>query len=819
MLRRYAGVFWIGAAVFGLGTSRLVSAQTENPPDQATTAAEATEQTTTPADQAAESPPERDTAAPLPTQTTPAAIVPPQAPASQQAFDLARELESLQDAMNTPLTVASRYAQTSRSIAAPTMVITEEQIRLRGYRDLKDIFEDLPGFDFSGNVRGEQRSLVLLRGISGNQKLLILQDGQRLSVISGELFVYGNNVPLGHVKRIEVIYGPASAVYGADAYSGVVNLVTKNGEDIEGADVFVGGGMLDRFKGRSWQADTQVIVGKKLDIDSDFLISGRFYTSPFGPDLSKDYLELKPIQYYGAVNPSFKHAEPRQDTDINAKLRLGNFTFGAEYSDTKETAGPSQIADNYLYTKDLYWRQRRSHAFATYLKKTESIESTTTLFYQMYEVDPGSAFLLSTTFQEDPNITGWNGAPIKIPVNAVRFYKYAHSEAVQLEEQLTWFINDKWTLGVGGLAQRVLSLEKTRNFPGTPFDPEEAGIAVDMDAYTDTASGRVFGATLNKAWGLRPQINVGAYAMAEYRPVESVNLSLGGRIDNSSVYGLSANPRAGAVWQVNKPLTLRAFVGSAFIQPSNYDKWENFASTFVMHIPHVNLQPERITSANVGASYRLMENMDVSADVFYNRMTGIIRPILVQNPGILNPFRPPGGANVIETNANQGMQYTYGGELKATYSLPTVRASASYAYLNGWDSDSAFPINKISNHKVLLGVDWYALSWLSVSSNLRWFSGVTMARSNDLYVLRLAQNGGDASKTDNTFGPKLGTWLLDAHLRADIFKGLAATLTLNNLLNQAYYTAAPTSESLRVLPRAPQLRFNWMAGLNYQLKL
>jgi len=147
---------------------------------------------------------------------------------------------SLEELMNIEVTTASKKAQKISDAPATVISYSAAQIELHGWRDLKDLFRALTGVDVSYDVQGEVKTLVTFRGVQGNQKVLVLQDGQRQNPITGERFIYGHNIPLNIYKRIEVVYGPASALYGADAYGGVINLITKDGADIDGMSASVG---------------------------------------------------------------------------------------------------------------------------------------------------------------------------------------------------------------------------------------------------------------------------------------------------------------------------------------------------------------------------------------------------------------------------------------------------------------------------------------------------------------------------------------------------------------------------------------------------
>ena len=149
------------------------------------------------------------------------------------AQDMDLDNISLSELLDMKVTTASKTEEDIRTAPATMMVVTEQQIKDRGYRDLKDIFRDLPGFDVSEELTGEVRTLAISRGILGANKLLFLKDGKRLNAITGERFVLGNNIPLFNIKRIEIMYGPGAVHYGADAYAGIVNVITKTFDDFK----------------------------------------------------------------------------------------------------------------------------------------------------------------------------------------------------------------------------------------------------------------------------------------------------------------------------------------------------------------------------------------------------------------------------------------------------------------------------------------------------------------------------------------------------------------------------------------------------------
>ena len=140
------------------------------------------------------------------------------------------------------VTVASRYAQAVEQAPSIVTVVTDRQIRSRGYRTLADLLRALPGVFVTQSQEG--RSLAWFRGVISpdNNKILLLVDG--VPWYDG---VYTHAwldtyIPLEDVRQVEIIKGPGSAVHGTNAYAGVINVVTYSASDLRGGFVRVGAG-------------------------------------------------------------------------------------------------------------------------------------------------------------------------------------------------------------------------------------------------------------------------------------------------------------------------------------------------------------------------------------------------------------------------------------------------------------------------------------------------------------------------------------------------------------------------------------------------
>jgi iron complex outermembrane recepter protein len=137
--------------------------------------------------------------------------------------------------------------------ALPVQTVTAEDIQLSGDFDLSDILNDLPALSTSRTTQdssGEQgdtsvsANVLSLRGL-GNVRTLVLVNGRRhVGGVSGTASVDVSSIPIKLVERVEVLTGGASAIYGADAVTGVVNFIMK--DDYEGFGVDIGTGISDK---------------------------------------------------------------------------------------------------------------------------------------------------------------------------------------------------------------------------------------------------------------------------------------------------------------------------------------------------------------------------------------------------------------------------------------------------------------------------------------------------------------------------------------------------------------------------------------------
>ncbi|MCS6809426.1 MAG: TonB-dependent receptor plug domain-containing protein, partial [Candidatus Kapabacteria bacterium] len=159
---------------------------------------------------------------------------------------------SLEELLNVEIGVASSSKTrglTARESPGIVTLITQEEIRKSGARDMIDILRLVPGFEFGVDVQGAVG--VGIRGNWGYEgKVLFLLDGQELNDNTYGILILGNHFSVQQIKRVEIIRGPGSALYGGFAELAVINIITKTAEDLQGIEAYGMYGQMTQSYGR-----------------------------------------------------------------------------------------------------------------------------------------------------------------------------------------------------------------------------------------------------------------------------------------------------------------------------------------------------------------------------------------------------------------------------------------------------------------------------------------------------------------------------------------------------------------------------------------
>jgi iron complex outermembrane receptor protein len=585
---------------------------------------------------------------------------------------------SLVDLLNIQVTSATRTQVRQSDAPARITVITREQIRRHGYRYLRDVFADLPGYQVGYWSTAEWGTTLVVRGLAGNHRLVFLLDGKRLNPPGGEEVPLFANYPLTFVEHIEVMYGPGSALYGNDAFNGIVNIVTM--------PLYPHDGVLANASGGSHGATDVSAIARHTFGPLEVRL-GMHYTRTGQPNV----YDLYPGDYSYRVPGSAQPA--RLDAIISPTHDLGNFDAhesgydGILFVGTKQTHVTFQLRG---YGQSSAWDQNASGApfvnqarFADqqYLASfSHAVEagrwrSTSSADYAHYAVLPVTRFvsplnLGARTFSE----TGRAGS----------------SSAIRLEEQVDCtFVPDRvsLTLGVAGQDVRVTPISQVdvddisyRRYtgPGDTATVDDNGFVRDTNPVLFTAP-----ATLSNSDSMRFQ-TVAGFGQLLWNPSKYFHLTTGVRLDYSTRFGLSTNPRVAVVSAPFETTSLKLLYGQAYLEPTPYQVYGVLTSRDSLLFPNARLKPEKLQSLELVWEQRLGRHLRFQTGAFVNRVVDFINDTAWTRQYVYVQV----GSDQLQRrrelqSSNAGDALYYGGETTAHLTAGRVQSSLSLSWLDG----------------------------------------------------------------------------------------------------------------------------------------
>ena len=547
---------------------------------------------------------------------------------------------------------ASLREESVETAPATVRVITERQIRDRGYTSLEDVLRDLPGVDVLNHVQAEAKNRVTIRGVTGNNKFVILKDGIRISSPTGEpIAPVGDNYALYDVKQVEVLYGPASALYGADAFTGVINLVTRPITETLRLDADASGGEFGTYR-------MHMNIAKRLNDAFAFSLGGHYFETQ-ASDLTRLYpadFPLVDITTFGGgvVTPRALRAPYAGDYSAwgtTAKLELGpHLTMG-----WNQSIAVNRISEGDQNTFTDYGGKGRNETLLamSYAKYTQTFNERWALDvqanYSRYEQLPDSKFV---------NLfSGYGNA-----------FKYGLGERYQFEPRVTLSL-DKHSVVVGATYENYHAIPHTQDL-GTPYDTSKS--PSQQGQFHPGSAG-----TLPIKFFQVNSYNLGAYAQVQSDWTERLTTTAGLRYDYNEDYHGSVNPRAGIIFKATEDTTVKALYGRSFLAPAPFLRYENFGSfgalgspttSFFFRIPNPKLKPEELQTVELSLSQKITPDFTATAVGFYTDTKNIILPTTA-SAADLAAFIPGTVIFAGDQEQNIGKSSVYGGELTLDYTL------------------------------------------------------------------------------------------------------------------------------------------------------
>lgn len=565
------------------------------------------------------------------------------------------------------VSIATGSKQAVRRAPAVATVITSEEIIAMGATDLDQVLETVPGVHVSVTADGYS-SAYSIRGIyspTSNPQVLMLQNGIPMTVsYAGDRGRFGTNIPLENIARIEIIRGPGSALYGADAFAGVINIITKTAADISGTEMgtrsgsfgtkdawFLHGGKIGTVDVAAYlRVGTTEGYKSKITADNATRLDNLFGTQA----------SLAP----GSVNVG------HDDVDGNLDLSQGKWRLRSGYKlrDNIGTgAGVSSALDpnghhrSERITSDLSWNDLQitqdwgAGASASYLNYREN---------DAFQLFPAGIRLPTGSFPD-----GMIGKPQRYE-RQVRLAAFATYSGWQ---------NHSLRFGIG---HDDLDLYRTETFKNYLLNAN--GVPVPTGPVIDYNNIQPHMLTYRRKLSY-------LYAQDEWQFAPDWTFTFGLRHDDYSDFGRTTNPRFALVWDASLNLTAKLLYGRAFRAPSFNDQ----AGTNPVGRGNPNINPERMSTTELAFAWQARRDIQVNLNFFSFQMTDII----LAAP---NPAPALGG-----TFTNIGAQNGRGMELESIWDVShSLRMAANYSYQQSIDETTNADAGYMPHHHLYTRADW-----------------------------------------------------------------------------------------------------------------
>ncbi|HEV8434194.1 MAG TPA: TonB-dependent receptor [Thermoanaerobaculia bacterium] len=752
----------------------------------------------------------------------------------------------------TQVVSVSKTSESLREAPATVVVITGDEIAKRGYLDLEQLLHDLPGFDIA-RLNGAYYSSIYQRGYvnSENDRLLLLVDGVEQNDLQGSTAYISRQYSLSDVERVEVIYGPASTMYGANAYTGVISIVTRDPETILGDNRRFGliGHVTDG--GYSNRAADVTAAGMSHDGTTAWSVAGRFQQSKerdlSALDPSYDFtyrnVDYKSLMHLDATDdarqklcstPSPYIACSAQGIDltdagealvrgldrkliqdhnagfddgaknasINAKMRIQNLTAGLQWWSSQEGIVSAYGTPTGI-TGNTSWNPKE---LALYVKYSIPFDRFKLNLFSRYE----ETTLARDTSRFDYVHSYYNGF-LNLYSLVSPCVASADPQPVGCAPASPWIERDTFGLLNSALrSEASLIFQPSETLSGvTGVEFAKSSIQTQYDS-TPTGPGYLSQTSLEKPED-NEHTDLAMYAQGAWKPRKSLRVIVAGRVNHNSIdnkpdvhgYGTLFTPRLGVIWSsFGGRLILKSIYSEAFKDPTDEQKFS--VLRYVYAVPSNGLVPERVRNFELSANWQRGEALSIDAAAYrasYAHVVGLGAP------------RNPDGSLITDCEVdcrqfqNRNRFLIRGAQLTASYRLHGATLWTNYTHTESLEIDPAnfdgspmldangnplhqLPIADIAKNQVTLGFD--------TDADARLFGGARVH-----YVGRRRTGVGtlDANSffVDNPFTQMAPYSTTDATLNYRVRASMTLQLSAFNLFDKQYYDPGNFTTLPRVL--------------------
>jgi iron complex outermembrane receptor protein len=654
------------------------------------------------------------------------------------------------------ISIATGYKQPVSKAPAVASVIDANQIKKMGAVDIDGVLEMVPGLHVSYSHQG-YNPIYTFRGIYSNfnPQVLLLIDGvpQTNLFTGGKNFVWGG-MPVEAIERIEIIRGPGSAIYGADSFSGTINVITKSGVGDEGLQA---GARYGTFNTKTIFSTCQ----KKWDESSLFFGLQGNKTDGFNSIIDEDaqtYLD-NILGTSASIAPDSVNMS-RENVDVNVDFRHKDFVIKANYQgrgDVGNGAGIAQALDpssryksdryqiDINYTIENLFKNLSVIFSGNYLDVSQEVEKNAVIY------PPGS----TGPFLND------NGEPLfDVFSNGVIASPEVYEKHSRLNTTILYqgFEGHDLRIGLGYYLGDLYKVKESKNYC---TDVDSCAYILPFDGVVDVSETPfVF---LRE--GTRENHYI--YVQDVYSLANDWELTAGIRYDSYSDFGETINPRLALVWSTTNDLTTKFLYGEAFRAPA-------FAETRAINNPSAlgnpNLKPETLKSYEVVFDYTVNYELDFIFNSFYYEWKDIIQFVA-------------DGSGATATAQNAGRQDGYGVELESKWKITEkFTLLANFSWQKSRNKQTKTDSAGAPEKQFYVQGDWMPVSDLNFNIQANW----VMDRNREFVDSRSEID--DFVQFDMTLRKK------------NIWQHVEAALIVKNIFNENVREPSPNSFPVPGIP-------------------
>lgn len=579
------------------------------------------------------------------------------------------------DTLEMNVISASRSSKRIGELPITIYVVTREEIIRNHYNSLIDIIKSLPGMLVSQPGTGELGESFKLRGLIGNLYTMILVNGLPVKPSAAVGMPIGVQLPVRQAERIEIIYGPAAAIYGADAVSGVINIITKEAEkgtfvmgdmglgmpEFRNGNFMVGGksGRNKNVLQYSFYGGLNEVSDLNVEKGYDKIYNPLQYLQEAGEKLNiggtlydpidvtetllknkgiepEDFIrENYPDNYEGSLFLPQIEELPASSNNLGFQLKFRgvSLAYNNMYRRTHSSLGQTPFLYKYNNPQNFWGENIRSTTLSYNHEWSPRLSTTTNVSSLVYRMDNNSSMGLTFIDYTD------------------KVYRYAASRDMLFEQLFTIMPGPNLEIMSGITYQYSGNLPQT-NFLDAPFSPKSYSyFSTKMDVLD----------TLSNNFGINPLVyhNVSAFAQAYYS-LKRFRFMGGLRVDENSLYGFSLSPRLAGLYILNPRTSFRGSVGFAYKSPPSSVSYQSLAyrtgsnsdSLMYLSVPNPNLTPEKFMSVELGLLRKSKRGLNTNISLYYNVINDPIVDMRVPATGLSYPLAVNSLADSVLKRAN-----------------------------------------------------------------------------------------------------------------------------------------------------------------------